>query len=409
MFGYRYAVVAGRPVIRYDMPDALDGNLSRSGFFLPGATAADIAASIGELSQAAAESGEPLRLYNLPAAAATDIVASAGDEYAVDHMRAYSDYLYSRKDLEELHGRRYQPKRNHINRFMSLYDYRAEPLRATDAEECMALVELWREEHHTPRSADIETQVLRRAFDAYDELQLHGVALRIDGRMAAFSFGSYAGDDRELFCVHAEKADMTYEGIYAMVCNLLVRSLDGRCVSVDREEDLGIEGLRRSKQSWQPVEIVDKYTAVRLSPEQRDVRRLWHEVFGDDRESIDAFLVRYYSPERCVVRYEGGRLAAMAHIVPMDTGLGRTAYIYAVATDAAFRGRGLGRSVVEECIDRARDLGCEAAALIPSDEGLKSFYSSVGFADRDMPMVFAPDYDFGTGDALRDRAMCMAL
>lgn len=210
-----------------------------------------------------------------------------------------------------------------------------------------------------------------------------------------------------MFCVHAEKADISFEGVYAVVCNELAKSLDPECDIVDREEDMGIAGLRRSKSSWQPLETVDKYTAVRLDDEQIGIRHLWESVFGDSRRDVDSFLVRYYSPERSVVRYHGDRVTAMAHIVPLTTQAGRTAYIYAVATDPAFRGRGLARSVVDECIARARRAGFDSVALIPAEESLKGFYAAAGFGDTAMPMTFSGDYDFGTGDPARDLAMCL--
>lgn len=406
LLDYRCGTLDDRPVIRCRMPDAACADMSRTCFFLPGAASADIEAVADELAALCAD--EPLRLCNLSPETAGELTARYGDDYAVDCDRAYSDYLYSREALETLHGRHYQPKRNHINRFRSLYDYTVEPLRREHAEECMSLVELWREEHHTPQSADTETAVLRRAFEAFDELHLQGVVLRVDTQAVAFSFGSYSPDGR-MFCVHAEKADTTFEGVYAMVCHALVGSLDGRCVYVNREEDLGIEGLRRSKQSWQPVRMIDKFTALRLGDRERQVRRLWQEVFGDSRTFVDSFLVRYYSPDRCVVRHDGDRVVAMAHIVPMQTEAGRTAYIYAVATDPEYRGRGVGRQVVDECVERARREGFDSAALIPSQESLKSFYAASGFVDARMPVVFSEGFDLGTGDSARDRAMTLAL
>lgn len=406
LFDYRYANVGGRCVIRSRMPEASGGGGERHGFFLPGASTDDIASVLDVLTAAAGR--EPLRIVNLSSETAAAVADRYGDGIAVDCNRAYSDYIYSREALESLHGRHYQPKRNHINRFRSLYDYTASPLCRDDAAECMALAERWREEHHTPQSADAEMQVLRRAFDAFDELELHGIVLRVGARVAAFSFGSYTPDGR-MFCVHAEKADTTFEGVYAMICNALVSSLDAACIYVNREEDLGIEGLRRSKQSWQPVKMLDKYTAMPLDDSLRQIRRLWQEVFGDEREFVDSFLVRYYSPERCVVRCEQGRVVSMAHIVPIETAAGRTAYIYAVATDPAFRRRGLGRSVVEECMTRARAEGFDAVALIPSEESLKSFYAALGFADEKMPVDFSSGFDLGTGDPERDIAMTARL
>ncbi len=406
-YGYQWALAEGCPVIRCLVPDISDASVARSGYFIPGAVPADLSALDGMLSDDASKRGEPLRLYNLSSETAAYIAAEAGDFYAVDSMRSLSDYIYSRESLATLHGRRYQPKRNHINRFVSMFDYSVEPLRAADAVECLSLAERWRAEHHTLHSAWVERQVLERAFAAYDELGLHGVALRVEGRLAAFSFGSYFGRGGHMFCVHAEKADISFEGVYAVVCNELAKSLDPECDIVDREEDMGIAGLRRSKSSWQPLDIVDKYTAVRLDGEQIGIRHLWESVFGDSRRDVDSFLVRYYSPERSVVRYHGDRVTAMAHIVPLTTQAGRTAYIYSVATDPAFRGRGLARSVVDECIARARRAGFDSVALIPAEESLKGFYAAAGFGDTAMPMTFSGDYDFGTGDPARDLAMCL--
>ena len=134
---------------------------------------------------------------------------------------------------------------------------------------------------------------------------------------------------------------------------------------------------------------------------------MWQKVFGDEEPFIDSFLIRYYSRRRMLTAECEGRTAAMLHLVPFDTELGRTTYIYGVATDPDYRGRGLASGLMREAMRRIAEEGADAAILIPSQESLKDFYAPFGFEDRSLPVVFeAPDdFDFGSGNQEQDRAM----
>ena len=106
---------------------------------------------------------------------------------------------------------------------------------------------------------DAERQAIQRAFDHYTELNLKGGALVVDSRVVAFTYGSPINTDT--FDVAVEKADANYIGAYTMVNNEFVKSLPSQYEFINREEDLGIEGLRKAKLSYHPTEILDKYTA----------------------------------------------------------------------------------------------------------------------------------------------------
>ena len=112
--------------------------------------------------------------------------------------------------------------------------------------------------------------------------------------------------------------------------------------------------------------------------------------------------------ERMLTAEVEGRTAAMLHLVPFDTELGRTTYIYAVATDPAFRGRGLASQLMREAMQAIAERGNDAAFLIPTpgQEWLHGFYGRFGF-DGAVPTEFVtPDgFDFGTGDTATDLAM----
>jgi GNAT superfamily N-acetyltransferase len=121
------------------------------------------------------------------------------------------------------------------------------------------------------------------------------------------------------------------------------------------------------------------------APDFSALKALWRAVFSDSDEEIDRFFAHFYAPERTVTITDGGELAAMAHLLPVgDLCLGekrlRCAMIYAVATTPHLRGRGYGRRVTQAAVQRALELGYDAAVLHPAEKPLFSFYEKLGFA-----------------------------
>lgn len=138
------------------------------------------------------------------------------------------------------------------------------------------------------------------------------------------------------------------------------------------------------------------------------VRILWQTVFGDDDAFVDTFIMRYYSRSRMLCAEREGRMAAMLHLLPFESELGRTTYVYGVATAPEFRGRGLAAELMREAMHRIEARGDDAAVLIPTpgQEWLRTFYGRYGFSGS-VPAVFRTKdgFDFGTGDTAQDRAM----
>lgn len=349
--------------------------------------------------------GQPLRLAGLtPEGAAA--LRRAYPAFGIRRNRDSEDYIYRADDLRRLEGRRYQPKRNHINRFEAAYDYRYEELTPSLAPECLRLERQWRAAHDA-HAAELtaEQRAMQRAFDRFEELELRGGALFVDDRLAAFTYGSAIDD--AVFCIHAEKADTRYEGAYTMINRLFAQHLPPQYTLIDREEDLGLEGLRRSKLSYHPLFLQPKLSAERLTEEQSQLRALWRACFPEDtQDDIEQFLLSRYDPARCLTVRRDGRIAAMLHLVPF----GRTVYIYAVATAPDCRQQGLAGSLLREAIARARAEGFRCAALIPGSDDLRRWYAEYGFAGA-CPVRFRTHdgFDFGTGDPARDLAMVLAL
>lgn len=175
---------------------------------------------------------------------------------------AYADYIYLRSSLSELSGKALQPKRNHINRFLKLYpDYEYLPLTADLFEECLALDAQWAD-HKSGDNAWLSYADERRSVEYvlshWAELDGQGGALRVDGRLVAFTYGAPINYDTFDVCV--EKADTAYEGAYALINREFARRIPEQYVYVNREEDLGVEGLRRAKASYRPERLLQKYT-----------------------------------------------------------------------------------------------------------------------------------------------------
>lgn len=180
----------------------------------------------------------------------------------------YSDYIYLREDLVELVGKRYQPKRNHINHFKRTYpDYRFVPLTPDLIPQCIELANYWKSINKDDKdrsfiALESESKAIERAFDNYRELALQGGVLIVDEKVIAFTYGSPINES--VFDISVEKADASYIGAYAMVNNEFAKTIPEQYTLINREEDLGIEGLRKAKQSYHPYEILDKYTAKLL-------------------------------------------------------------------------------------------------------------------------------------------------
>ena len=359
------------------------------------------------LRQDAAAQEVPLRLYGLSPAWREFLEEHYPSEFAFDAPRALCDYIYRTEDLAQLPGRKYQPKRNHLNRFVARYEWSAEPLSRENIKDCIALNRKWLEGREMGDVERAEQQALCRAFDNFDTLGLRGMVLYANGKPAAFSYGTPINN--KTFCTHAEKYDSTVEGAATMINRLMAQSLEEEFEFVNREDDLGLEGLRFAKTSYHPTLLLDKISALALSAEQCDMRQMWHDIFGDEYHEIDSFLVRHDDATPFIYK-EDGRVVSMLYVVPLQMWEERVAYIYAVATQPEYRGRGIASKLLGEalrCAEQSGEFDC--AALIPSSTESKRLYERLGFVDTQCQMLFpAADY-LGTGSTPHDLAMTISF
>lgn len=178
-----------------------------------------------------------------------------------DYNDDYSDYVYSAKNLRELKGRRFRAKRNHINSFIRDFpDVEFLPLAAPMRADILTVVEEWADE----KSADVNN--LRRSdylpikylLEHMEELAVKGGVIRLGGRVQAFAIGSEF-EDRAV--IHFEKANPDFANLYPLINRYCMREIFPTVLEVNREEDMGIEGLRIAKQSYHPQKMLRKFRA----------------------------------------------------------------------------------------------------------------------------------------------------
>ncbi len=405
MMKSQWAIVDGFLVIKY----AIDGG-DKIGYMQPIGLDGDSSFSriVPTLVEDALSRGQRLRLIGLSEQGRFALCGALCEQFSLYSSRDEEDYIYLRSDLQQLPGKRFQPKRNHINRFKSKYNYSVEPLNEDSMDEAVVLYDSWMQGRDIDVESLDERAVMIRAFQSWDALGLHGIALRVDGVMVAFSFGSQING--ELFCTHIEKANINYEGVYAAVNQAMAASLPENYIYINREDDMGIEGLRKAKLSYHPVKLQPKFRAIYLTPEESDCFDLWYEVFRDSREDIDDFIVNHYRESGAIYVKEQGRVVAMLHLLEFDSQLGRCGYIYAVATQGMCRGKGYATSLINTAIERAKGLGYSFVVTIPASESLRGWYGEFGFKDS-IPTTFSSPtpYDFGSGDKEQDLAMILPL
>jgi hypothetical protein len=175
------------------------------------------------------------------------------------------DYVYNTKDLIELKGRAYHSKKNHLNYFKSNYDYKYEEMTPGMAEDAMAFIRDFNErkspENLNERELlEYEERAMHDVFVNLDKVGYLSGAITIGGKIEALSIGGRLG--RKTVTVHVEKANTEYRGLYQAINNEFCRAMAKDFKLINREEDMGIPGLRKAKLSYHPAKFVEKYTIL---------------------------------------------------------------------------------------------------------------------------------------------------
>lgn len=181
------------------------------------------------------------------------------DLFRIDEDRDHFDYIYNKEDMMHLKGRKFSNKRAFVKKFTNLYDYEFVSYDKSMYAQAVKLSEDWLDKKGADdKDLHNEFLAIKRLLDNYDKLGVTGTVLRINNEVKAFAFGEMLNDDT--FVIHFEKADTDYVGIYQAINQFFVKCCTpDECLYVNREQDLGNEGIRKAKMSYQPVKLLKKF------------------------------------------------------------------------------------------------------------------------------------------------------
>lgn len=329
------------------------------------------------------------------------IEQSFPDTFTIEPNRNFADYIYTRDKLINLSGKKLQSKRNHINKFKSLYpQYTYRPLTEDLIPQCLELEKQWRkvskddtDEQDLDESLSIELRSMTRAFHRWDRLGLTGGTIWVDDKLVAFTFGCPI--NQTTFDVCVEKADVNYEGAFSIINQEFVKHLPEQYCYINREEDMGNEGLRRAKLSYHPDILLEKNTVMEKHPlrefEDQDrilqeTRDLWKLVFNDSDKFMDLYFSRVYKPKYNVTCQLNHHVVAALQTLPyalLYHGQELPAvYISGVSTHPDYRHQEIGNNLMRQAHFNLFYKNVVYAALIPAEDWLYEWYAKCGYTLR---------------------------
>jgi len=236
---------------------------SHQGYMFPNGTG-DLKRAIEKLDEDSLAHNHPLRLFGVSPDSKDKLEGLFPSQFVFTANRNYFDYIYLREDLLTLKGKKYQPKRNHINKFTKSYPFSYLPITREMIPECLELEYRWYQANKTEKDAEelrYENRSMIFALNNFEALDLTGGAIQVGNEIIAFTYGSPI--NANTFGVHVEKADTRFDGIFNVINREFVARIPEQYTYINREEDLGIPGLRQSKLSYHPAILLEKNMALK--------------------------------------------------------------------------------------------------------------------------------------------------
>ena len=229
----------------------------------------DKKAVIDALIMDAKQRGIPCRITGLDSNELEFIESLYPEQFHFHCDRDSYDYVYDINDLADLKGKKYHGKRNHYYRFKDRFpDYISEPITENNTDEVQKMADEW----YKIKLAEnpngdylMEQHAISKALANYSKLGFEGIMLKSGGKVLAFTMASKLTNNT--LDVHFEKAMPDAEGAYTAINCEFANYIRSKCPEIEylnREEDMGIEGLRKAKLSYKPHHLTEKCWACLL-------------------------------------------------------------------------------------------------------------------------------------------------
>jgi hypothetical protein len=197
-------------------------------------------------------------------------ICRVGEDFVKNHVdpgkyeivpdRDNSDYVYLAKDLINLSGNKYHRKKNHLHQFIKNHTFEYRPLDADLVKRVLGMQEAWCQIRECVLKPELlaEDFAVHEALTHFEKLGYQGGAILINSVVEAFSLGEPLNHDTAV--IHIEKANPDILGLYAAINQLFCLNAWSKVTYINREQDMGVEGLRKAKDSYYPHHMVKKYT-----------------------------------------------------------------------------------------------------------------------------------------------------
>jgi len=218
------------------------------------------------------ESGNPMKIVYVPAGQVPLFRNLPGYHMEEVHKVDFDEYVYDAQSLRTFSGKALHSKKNQLNKFFrECKGCRYDTLRKEDREDCLNLVENWCKDRGFEKE-DLEYSdylPIKTIFDNIDRLDIRGGTIHLFNTLVAFSIGSDILDGTAF--IHFEKADHTISGTNVAIISSVLENEYPKARFVNREEDMGIEGLRTAKQSYNPIRMTEKHDILLTRTESNKI------------------------------------------------------------------------------------------------------------------------------------------
>lgn len=288
------------------------------------------------------------------------------------------DYIYNSYDLAVLPGKKFHSKRNHIANFSKNHNWKYEDITSDNADEVKKCAILWFDENNYTSDERLicERESILKILDNFDSLPVFGGLIRADGKAVAFTIGSAVNE--KTADVHFEKALADYQTGYSVINREFAAKAIFEFEFLNREDDMGIPGIRKAKLSYHPAKKLKKYYCFKKSNSKYDKYiDLYCSAFGWDKQ-FDPRLFELLG-ESIKAKYINNSPVSMIFAIECklvaENKKYKAIYIYGAVTKESARNKGYMRELIKEIAQKSDCF----VFLKPADGSLKSFYEKCGF------------------------------
>ncbi|MDW8802524.1 phosphatidylglycerol lysyltransferase domain-containing protein [Clostridium sp. A1-XYC3] len=179
-------------------------------------------------------------------------------KFAISEDRDNFDYIYESKALSSLSGKKLHKKKNHYNYFIKNYNYEVAPITSELIQPCIKSAREWCHKHVCKGYLLYELRSIEEMLRNSSNLDFIGMVVYVEGKLSAFTIGEKINENMAI--IHIEKADPDIRGLYNFINKTFIEDHFMEVPYINREQDLGIEGLRQAKLTYVPIKLAKKFT-----------------------------------------------------------------------------------------------------------------------------------------------------